>query len=202
MRYTCLMIIVDVETTGVDEVKHAILSVGAIDFDNPSNQFYEECRVWDGAHIDDEGLAINGFTREQAIDQTKQTDEELIKHFINWAKGVKEQTFAGQNPSFDRDFLHRAADRYHLEWPFAFRTIDQHSVCYTHMIKRGVTPPIINSHTALNSDKIMEYVGIPTEPHPHNALSGAKIAAEALSRLLYGKKLLSDFKDYDLPANF
>jgi DNA polymerase III epsilon subunit-like protein len=193
------MIIIDVETTGVDEIKHSILSVGAIDFEHPERQFYEECRAWSGAHIDDAGLAINGFTREGVADQSKQTDEELIKHFIAWAKKSKENTFAGQNPSFDRDFLHRAADRYHLEWPFAFRTIDQHSVCYTHMVKRGVVIPVIHNHSDLNSDKIMEYVGIPVEPHPHNALNGAKVAAEALSRLLYDRKLLPEFKNYSIP---
>lgn len=196
------MIIVDVETTGVDENKHAILSVGAIDMDDPTNQFYEECRAWDGAHIDEDGLAINGFSREQAFDQGKQTDEDLLKHFISWAMGVKEQTLAGQNPSFDRDFLHRAAERYHLDWPFAFRTIDQHSVCFAHMIKRGLVPPVINNHTNLNSDKIMQYVGIPAEPHPHNALNGAKVAAEALSRLLYNKKLLAEFQRYNFSPNF
>jgi len=195
------MIILDIEATGVDEIKHSILSVGALDFDNPSNQFYEECRVWDGAHIDDEALAVNGFTHEQALDANKQTDLELIKHFIEWSKSVKDRTFAGQNPSFDRDFLHRAADRYHLEWPFAYRTIDQHSVCFTHMIKRGVVPPILNNRSDLNSDKIMQYVGIPAEPHPHNALSGAKVAAEALSRLLYSKNLLPEFKDFPVPPS-
>jgi len=199
MWYTYFMIIVDVETTGVDEVKHSILSVGAIDFANPSNQFYEECRVFDGAHIDDEGLAVNGFTREQAVDQNKQTDEALIKHFMEWAKSSSEYTFAGQNPSFDRDFLHRAADRYHLGWPFAFRTIDQHSVCFAHMVKQGIIPPVINNHSDLNSDKIMQYVGIPVEPHPHNALNGAKVAAEALSRLLYDKKLLPEFEEFQIP---
>ena len=196
------MIILDVESTGVDEVKHSILSVGAIDFDNPSNRFYEECRAFDGAHIMDEALVVNGFTKEQVLDKAKQTDEELIKHFIEWAKGVKEHTFAGQNPSFDRDFLHRAADRYHLEWPFAYRTIDQHSVCYTHMIKAGITPPVINNRTDLNSDKIMKYVGIPEEIHPHNALNGAKVAAEALSRLLFGKNLLPEYKNSPVPPGF
>jgi DNA polymerase III epsilon subunit-like protein len=196
------MIVVDVETTGVDEVKHSILSVGAIDFDNPTNQFYEECRAFDGAHVDDEGLAVNGFTREQVLDQSKQTDEELIKHFMDWAKTVKDRTLAGQNPSFDRDFLHRTADRYHLEWLFAFRTIDQHSVCFTHMIKKGIVPPVLNGHSDLNSDKIMKYVSIPVESRPHNALNGAKIAAEALSRLLFGRKLLPEFEKFEIPVNF
>jgi DNA polymerase III epsilon subunit-like protein len=192
------MIVIDVETTGIDEVKHSILSVGAIDFEHPERQFYEECRAFEGAHIMDEALEINGFTREQATDMTKQTDEELIKHFIAWAMQSTNHTFCGQNPSFDRDFLHRTADRYHLDWPFAFRTIDQHSVCFTHMVKRGVIPPVSNNRTDLNSDKIMQYVGIPAEPHPHNALNGAKVAAEALSRLLYDQNLLSDFKKFPL----
>jgi len=200
--YNYVMIIIDVEATGVDEVKHSILSIGAIDFDNPTNQFYEECQAFPGAHIMEKALEINGFTEEQATDPLKQSDEEMVKHFIEWSKGVKERTFAGQNPSFDRDFVHRAVDRYHLEWPFAFRTIDQHSVCYTHMIKRGVTPPVERNRSDLNSDKIMAYVGIPTEPHPHNALNGAKVAAEALSRLLYGRKLLPEFEKFDLPLNF
>jgi DNA polymerase III epsilon subunit-like protein len=193
------MIIVDVESSGVDEVKHSILSVGALDFDNPEYQFYEECRAFDGAHVMDEALAVNGFTNEQIFDKNKQSDEDLIRHFIEWTKGVKEHTFAGQNPSFDRDFLHRTADRYHLEWPFAFRSLDQHSVCYTHMVKRGITPPVSHNRSDLNSDKIMTYVGIPAEPRPHNALNGAKIAAEALSRLLYDRNLLSDFKDQPIP---
>lgn len=192
------MIVIDVETTGVDEVKHSILSVGAVDFEHPEKQFYEECRAYSGAHIDDEGLAINGFTREQVMDSNKQTDEELIRHFMAWALQAEEYTFAGQNPSFDRDFLQRTANRYHLEWPFAFRTIDQHSVCFTHMIKRGVTPPVIHNHSDLNSDKIMQYVGIPAEIHPHNALNGAKIATEALSRLLYDKNILPEFKDFPI----
>jgi len=188
------MIVLDIEASGVDEVKHSILSVGALDFDNPKNQFYEECRVWDGAHIDDEALAINGFTREQAVDHSKQTDEDLLKHFIEWSKTIKDHTFAGQNPSFDRDFLHRACDRYHLEWPFAFRTLDLHSVCYTHMIKRGIKPPVAENRSDLNSDKIMKYVGIPEEIQPHNALNGAKIVAEALSRLFFNKNLLPEYK--------
>jgi DNA polymerase III epsilon subunit-like protein len=194
------MIIIDIEASGVDEVKHSILSLGAVDFAHPERQFYEECQAFPDAHIDDEALAINGFTREQATDASKQTDEELLKHFIAWARECADQTFAGQNPSFDRDFLHRAADRYHLEWPFAFRTIDQHSVCFAHMISRGVTPPVIHNHSDLNSDKIMQYVGIPAEIHPHNALNGAKISAEALSRLLYNRNLLPEFEKY--PVTF
>ncbi|MFA5652091.1 MAG: exonuclease domain-containing protein [Candidatus Paceibacterota bacterium] len=193
------MIILDVEASGVDTNKDSLLSIGAFDIDNSENKFYGECKVWNGAHINDDALAVNGFTKEQATDESKQTDIELVEKFIEWAKTCGEHTFAGQNPSFDRDFIHSSALRGHLDWPFAYRTIDQHSLCFMHMTKRGVTPPVLNNRTDLNSDKIMKYVGIPVEPHPHNALNGAKVAGEAISRLLYDKKLLPEFGKYPIP---
>ena len=195
------MIVIDVEASGVDSHKHSIVSVGGIDFDTPDRQFYEECRVWDGAHIMDEALAVNGFTREQITDSKKQTPEELIKKFIAWAESCGEYTFAGQNPSFDRDFLRLTAERSGINWPFAYRTLDLHSICFANMIKQGIEPPVVKHRTDLNSDKIMKYVGIPVEPHPHNALNGAKVAAEALSRLLYGKNLLPEFEAKPIPPN-
>ena len=104
----------------------------------------------------DEALVINGFSREEVQNKNKQREEELVKKFIEWALACKEQTFAGQNISFDRDFIHHACLRAHLNWPFAYRTIDQHSLCFMHMIKQGITPPINKNRTDLNSDKIMQ----------------------------------------------
>lgn len=193
------MIIVDVEASGTDLKKHSLLSIGALDFDNPDNRFYGECRIWEGAHIMDEALEVNGFTREQITDVKKQTDGELAKAFIEWSSTCKERTLAGQNPSFDRDFIQLAAQRSHIDWPFAHRTIDLHSLCYMHMVKRGIVPPTLNGKTDLNSEKIMNYVGIPKEKHPHNALNCTVTEAEAISRLLYDKKLLLEFEAYPIP---
>jgi DNA polymerase III epsilon subunit-like protein len=36
------MIFVDVETTGLDSSKHGILSIGAVNFENPNNYFMEK----------------------------------------------------------------------------------------------------------------------------------------------------------------
>jgi DNA polymerase III epsilon subunit-like protein len=196
------MIVVDVESSGTEAHKHSILSVGAIDFDNPTRQLYEECRAWDGAKIEEEALAVNGFSLVQATDISKQTEAELVHKFIAWAEGMQDTTFAGQNVSFDRDFLRAAAERAgHTNWPFAHRTIDTHTLCWMHMIKRGVTPPIDpeKRRSALDLDAVMVYCGIPEEPTPHNALTGAKAHAEVISRLLYGKKLLPEFEKFEIP---
>ena len=193
------MIIVDTELSGLSAEKDSLVSIGAIDISNPKNQFYGECKIWPGAHTNEEALAINGFTKEQIEDPIKQTDGELIKAFIDWALLCDEHTFAGQNPYLDMLFMRNAAKRYHLDWTFAHRTIDQHSLCFMHMIKQGIKPPVFNKRTDINSNKIMEYVGIPIEPHPHNALNGAKQSAEAISRLLYDKKLFPEFEKYPIP---
>lgn len=197
------MIAVDVESSGTEAHVHSILSVGAIDLVDPTRAFfYEESRAWDGAKIEDEALAVNGFTREQAIDIHKQTEGELAHKFIAWALLSEDRTFAGQNPSFDRDFLRNAAGRAgHTQWPFAHRTIDSHTLCWMHMVKRGLTPPVDaeKKHSSLNLDAILVYCGIPEEPEPHNALTGAKSHAEVISRLLYDKKLLPDFEQFEIP---
>lgn len=196
------MIILDVEASGVEAHKHSIVSLGALDLANPTNRFYEECRVWDGAHIMDGALEVNGFTKEQITDPSKPSEADLVHAFLEWSNSVEERTFAGQNPSFDRDFLKYAAERAgHTQWPFAHRTIDVHSLCYMHMINRGMQPPVnpIKHHSALNLDAVLNYCGIPAEPEPHNALTGALCHAEVISRLLYGRKLLPEFDEFDIP---
>lgn len=194
------MIIVDVEASGTEAHKHSIVSVGALDLANPTNRFYEECRVWDGAHIMDEALAVNGFTKEQILDPKKQSEADLAHAFIAWSKDLPEKTLAGQNVSFDRDFLKYACERAgHTEWPFAFRTIDTHTLCYMHMVGRGIQPPIARQRSALDLDAVLNYCGIPNEPEPHNALTGALSHAEVVARLLYGRKLLPEFEQFEIP---
>jgi DNA polymerase III epsilon subunit-like protein len=197
------MLVIDVEASGTEAHKHSIVSLGALDISNPSNRFYEECRVWEGAHIMDDALKVNGFTREQITDLAKQNEADLVHRFLAWCKDFPDRTLAGQNVSFDRDFVKYACERAgHTEWPFAYRTVDTHSLCWIHMVHRGLQPPIDPKHhrSALNLDAVLNYCGIPAEPEPHNALTGALSHAEVISRLLYGRKLLPEFDGYAIPA--
>ena len=196
------MLVVDVEATGTDYLKDSLVSIGALDFAHPENRLYIECRIWDGAHINDEAMAINGFTKEQVTDPAKKSEADAVHEFIAWALKTPEHTLAGQNVSFDRDFLRAAAVRAgHTDWPFAHRTIDTHTLAYMHMVKRGLTPPVDPEHkrSALDLDAVLNYCGIPTEPTPHNALTGALSHAEVISRMLYDKKLLPEFDAYEIP---
>lgn len=195
------MIVVDVEASGTEYHKHSIVSIGALDFDNPSNTFYEECRIWEGAHIMDEALLVNGFTKKEITDSSKKSEAELIHAFLAWAMDIDNRTLVGQNVSFDRDFIKTAAERAGENYTLPHRTIDTHTLAYMHMVKRGIAPPFDKEkhRTALNLDAILNYTGIPEEPDPHNALTGAFSHAEVAARLLNDKQLLEPFKRYPIP---
>lgn len=195
------MLILDIEASGTNYEKHSIVSIGAVDLDNPENRFYGECKIWDGAHIMDGALEVNGFTEAEITDETKMSEAELVAKFMEWTESFSDRTLCGQNVSFDRDMLRAGAERAGINWTLAYRTLDTHSLCWMHMVKRGFTPPIDAEHkrSALNLDAILNYCGIPSEPEPHNALTGALCHGEVVSRLLYDKQLLPEFSQYSIP---
>lgn len=195
------MLILDVEASGTNYEKHSIVSLGALDFENPDNRFYAECRIWEGAHIMDEALAVNGFSEAEVTDSSKITEAELVTQFLEWSMSLSDRTLTGQNVSFDRDMLKAATERAGRNWDLAYRTLDTHTMCWMHMVKAGLVPPqdLQHKRSALNLDAILLYCGIPEEPEPHNALTGALSHAEVTSRLLYDQKLLPEFEQYEIP---
>lgn len=193
------MIVLDVETTGTEASLHSLASIGAVDFNDPSRTFFGECRIWEGAHIMKEALAVNGYTEEQLRDPKKKTDLELVQEFFVWAEQASDHTIMGMNPFFDIEFVKWTCVRHHINFMFGYRSIDMHTACYIHMIQRGLIPPIAKKRTDINSDFVTSYVGIPNEPKPHVALNGALWEAEAFSRLINNKKLLPQFSAYAIP---
>lgn len=195
------MIILDIEASGTENQIHSIVSIGAVDFANPERRFYKECRIWEGAHIMEGALEVNGFTEAEITDPCKETEAEIVQAFMEWTMEAGDRTLVGQNVSFDRDFVHAACNRAHIQYDLPYRTLDTHTMAYMHMLKRGLTPPFDEQHkrSALDLDAILNYCGIPSEPEPHNALTGALCHGEVASRLLHDKKLLPEFEQYSVP---
>ncbi|MDD2654956.1 MAG: exonuclease domain-containing protein, partial [Candidatus Omnitrophica bacterium] len=92
------MIVVDVETTGTNPLKHSLIDIGAVDFSNASNQFYGQCRIFQNAELSLYALELTGMAVEKLNDINKPTVEELVEEFIEWTKPIKDKTIAGQNP--------------------------------------------------------------------------------------------------------
>ena len=196
------MIVADIEASGLDPKRSALVSIGAVDFSNPERQFYAEPRIREDAHCDPESLAVNGFSEAECRDPKKKSLKKVMEEFYAWLEPIEERTLVGQNTSFDRDFINDSFGRSGISWHFSFRTLDLHTIAYVDHLKRGIPIPTEHARTALNLDTILAYVGIPGEPKPHNALTGAKVEAEALSRILYGKNLLPEFAQYPMPEMF
>lgn len=179
------MIIVDVETGGLVPWENPLLSIGAVDFNNPQTRFYAECKPRPFSSCTKEALIING------IDITKENincDTMLIQ-FFDWVNNYTtgDLTLAGENPSFDRDFINYNASLYKLKSPFGHRTVDLHSLYYARCTLLDLVPYDDERKNKLNADTIYNMLGMPSEPRPHIAINGALWEAEAFHRIIYGK---------------
>ncbi len=196
------MIVLDIETTGVDPQKHAMIDIAALDFDNPNNIFHYPIRMFPNAKIQQEALDYNGFTVEEINNPKRPPIKQVLSDFLKWWQPIKDRTFAGQNPDFDVDFLKTNLRRCGFKTPISHRKLDQHTLAYFTLFKLKQPIPLEETtrQSKLNSDWIMEFVGIPSEPKPHHsALNGVLWEAEAFSRLLNGKNLLPQFSQYPVP---
>ncbi len=111
---------------------------------------------------------------------------------------IENITLAGNNTDFDKNFLKEAMRRHEIEWIFGSRIVDLHSTAINNYLIKDVTIQMKNKRCDITSDKIFVSVGLPKEPKPHNALMGAKMEAEAYSRLVFKKGLLNEFGIYKI----
>jgi len=166
------MIVVDVETTGLNPKKHQIVSIGAVDYDT-GETFYGECRVYKNDEIDPRALAVNGFTEEYLRNYKRPSPKRLYETFYTWTVG-RSMMLAGCVVGFDISFLKSVHERTQgsKDFPFYYRSIDLHSIAYQRFGKSY----------ALKT--ICENLGVEPEPEIHNALNGAMKAYECLKIML------------------
>jgi DNA polymerase III epsilon subunit-like protein len=186
-----IMIVVDVETTGLDHDACGIISIGAVDYARPEIVFYGECDPFEFAVIEESALVVNGTLRYTFGNRGPETV--LLSDFYKWSKDKECKVLIGFNVGqFDSQFLKSGFSRVGLPWIYGHRVIDLHSLYV------AIRDPSLKER-GFCQDDIAKDVGLPKEPHPHNALTGAKWAAEVFHRLRYGDSLISDFNHYSFP---
>ncbi len=195
------MIVIDLQTTGWDERKDAVVSIGAVDFDKPTRQFYGECKLSPGAAISDEASRAFKFDTASLFDNRKPDAEQVVKEFLSWSEGSELRTLAGQNPWFDAAFLKAAVDRFNFRWKFGYRHVDLHSIYFARLANLGREIPMQKHLDALSLGNILKGVGLVYGPGRHSSLENAKLEAEAFARLMYGKTLLKEFARCEIPQH-
>jgi len=208
------MIIVDIETSGTfDPIKYGIWQIGAIEFNNPKNTFLQNARIDDQDEILKEALTVTGTTEQQLRDKSKQSQEQLLINFFNWVSKIENKILVAHSTPFDYSYLAIKATKYNLKFPFSYRTLDLHPIAFQKYFQINKSFPIEEEKSIMNLAKVQEFCGMKDtriqlkegkviqEGSSHNALEDAKIEAECLSRILYGKPLLEEFKQFPIPEN-
>jgi DNA polymerase III epsilon subunit-like protein len=197
------LIVLDIETTGVNPQVHGIVSIGAIDFDSPGNQFFAECHVPDSVEVTPEALNINGYSLSDIRNPMwRQPMLHAIRAFLDWTYTCDDRTMAGINIAFDRSFLGSWCSRYGIATGLSHRCVDLHSEVYAFFRRHRMKIPVdARKCSILNTDFIHPFVGLPEEPKPHHALNGARWECEALHRIWFGLPLLPEMQMYPVPTH-
>ena len=121
------MIAVDCEMSGLEPRIHSILSIGAVDINNPERRFYGECGLPQNKTFDPVSLTICGFSEDEIKDKNKKSLKDLMNEFYTWVKESSDDMLVGQNITLDRDFLNTAFAESEMDFKFHYRCVDLHS---------------------------------------------------------------------------
>lgn len=195
------MIIVDIETSGLDPRKQGILEIAGLKFENPDIFFHSYCRLDKEDEIDPKALEINGFSEEEARDLNKPTQKQALGKFFKWVEERRDFYAAGENVgNFDLNFVKVRADKYDLKFPFQHRSYDLNTaaVCVYERIYHKL--PIVEGKIKMGLPEILEFVGLKDERGKHGALEDCKLEAECISRLRHGKSLFLEYSTFKIPG--
>jgi DNA polymerase III epsilon subunit-like protein len=195
------MIVVDIETSGIDFLKNGIWQIGAIDSDDSKRIFLDECRIDNEDTITKEALNVVGVTEEYIRSIRKQSQKELLEKFFEWCKDAKVRNFICHNPQFDFSFIKCKADKYGLKMPVHFRCFDTHSIASLKYYEIYDKLPIENDYSIMGLPNVLFFCGMQDNRDKHNALEDAKLTAECFYRIVYGKNFLKEFEQYPIPKH-
>ena len=193
------MIVLDIETSGLDFEKSGIWQIGAIELENPDNYFLEEGRIDDEDAINPDSLKVTGKSESELRDKNKQSQKELLQGFFNWASRIQIKDCICQNPQFDWSFLNIKAAKYKLSFPFIHRAYDLHTIAQLKYFQLKSRFLIKKNISDMGLSKILIFVGMHDTRKEHNALDDVKLTAECFSRIVYGKNLIESYKQFEIP---
>jgi DNA polymerase III epsilon subunit-like protein len=206
------MIVLDIETSGLNALKNGVWQIGAIDLDNLQDVFLGESRIDDDDIVNLEALSMFDKTEEALRDINNSSQREMLEKFIRWLEDKKERNFLCQNPGFDVNFIIVRMKKYGLKFPFHHRSYDLHSIAQLRYFQLNKKFLIKGDHSGMSLTEVLKFVGIPDlrvkmdenekmikEGKPHNALEDAKLTAECFNRIVYGENLLGENSQFEVP---
>jgi DNA polymerase III epsilon subunit-like protein len=128
------ILVIDVETTGLDPARHACIELGAVLLDrelNPVAEFSSLVAPWDSAEIMSEALAVNQIN-PAALKSAPQVPEVVDRFHQAFRPDSRKLLLCGWNVWLDVAFLKGLYARANCAWPFGHRLLDIQSVVTFH----------------------------------------------------------------------
>jgi DNA polymerase III epsilon subunit-like protein len=176
-------VVIDLETTGLDPKKHAILEIGATDA--TGRHFYRRCAMPRGREVEAAALRCNGI---DPLDLGDGWDiESAMGDLFMWlGGGTKRWIMGGKNPQFDYGFLSEFWNTGTVGVPLgeviSRRCVDLHSLMYGEAL---LDKSINMADDDFSTDQLYQtFLDMAPEYVPHNALRGAVHEMESFERLV------------------
>lgn len=182
------ILVVDVETTGLDPVKCSVIEIGAVGLTS-SAEFTVECRMGDDAVWEEGAAKVHERTIDHCTNPVLPTEIEALELFLDWCDQCMPAgrlILAGMNPQFDLGFLRAIPPASYaplarrLAKRFSHRTIDMHTLAVAEVMQIEANFDLKTLHT----DGIYEMLEMDHEPKPHRAIVGARMEAQAIREFL------------------
>ena len=128
------ILVIDVETFGLNPTKNACIELGAVHLNvnlDPINEFSTLIAPWAGSEIVPEALRVNGIDLE-SLNSAPQISEVVELFHANFRPDINKLLLCGWNVWLDVAFLRDLYVRGNRKWPFGHRLLDMQSVVTFH----------------------------------------------------------------------
>jgi len=166
--------ITDLETTGLDPLKHEIIEIGLVLISQPELEIIETLDIKvKPEHIETatpEALQINGYRKEDWGNAVSLQD--ALSAYLKKATGA---LFCAYNIGFDLPFIKQACVRTNIPL-----TLDQHCIDIPTLVWSNYRTTKLER---MKLSIVAQYLGLDPEPEVHRAINGAMLAYEVLKKI-------------------
>ena len=211
------MIVLDIESSGIDTGKCGIWQIGSIDLNHPKNYFLEEARIDDEDMVMQGALEVIGKTEKELRNPKKQSQKQLILNYLNWRGTCEEKITMGQNIGWDLNFIQNRCLKYDIMDKFRKSTgqrgMDLQTIAqekYKEVYGKYLLKE--NGNSNMNLFGVLNFCGIPDqrkqvddkgtaskEGTAHSALEDCKLEGECYWRLENDKSLFPEYAQFEIP---
>jgi len=175
--------ITDLETTGLDPLKHEIIEIGLVLVKQPELEIIDTLGVkvkpTNRSNADPKALELNGYSEHEWHNALSLT--EALTLYFGKAKG---SIFCAHNVTFDLPFIKSACLKTGITNTLDYHNIDILALAWSKFRKSKLE--------RVNLRKLAAFMGLKPEPQVHRALNGAELEYRILKRLT-----VSNFQDSD-----